>query len=612
MATGDITHLLMPMFGGSKDEYGKDVVPPDPLLFDRVNEGRLPLSRSALFKLPLEILGMVLQTSRDILQLNGLPYPGNADCGLLQQYLPTSSLPTLALVSPDCRQLARSRQFCSVQFDYSNSTLGIIRQLLQEGRERAANGGSTLTPSLGACIRRVQIATNSSFIVRRHNIALDEKFMALEPDTRQRMLDDASAIFYDLYMPAIETVIASKAVLPHLELLDSEDISLFPPSFFNGLACSTIRHLKLFRTGIRNDFELQSSQWPLQTLHLEVVASLDLRSMTTTSRLCISILRACSSTLRSLTWESMDETRFSFGTAVPRFDKLLHARFEGCLLVDSTVLKALIRDGLETLALHIDDRSTADFFKSRGTVPSLKTLVVPFLKELESLDFVMANPQLSKFNVSYDGAANLIESQLLPNLSKSFSNLTSLGLVWSENSISETALRHISSLSTLQQLHLSAGHRFGWRHDWLIDHILMRKHLSRLQGLHKLAFSRDTYVRDAQLAQVHAGQHHFEVEHYYELKLLPDDVKNDNLETVYDDSGDYDKAAGDRLWEEWHRDCVLEEAQEYKNILPRLTWLYFGQIQMHVPHGQASVEPLHPERDDSLMILLTTFGMGED
>lgn len=40
---------------------------------------------------------------------------------------------------------------------------------------------------------------------------------------------------------------------------------------------------------------------------------------------------------------------------------------------------------------------------------------------------------------------------------------------------------------------------------------------------------------------------------------------------------------------------MLEEAEEYKNILPRLTWLYFGQIPMHVPHGQASVEPLHPK-----------------
>lgn len=29
----------MPMFGGSKDDYCKDVVPPNLLVFDRVNEG---------------------------------------------------------------------------------------------------------------------------------------------------------------------------------------------------------------------------------------------------------------------------------------------------------------------------------------------------------------------------------------------------------------------------------------------------------------------------------------------------------------------------------------------------------------------------------------------
>ena len=136
----------------------------------------------------------------------------------------------------------------------------------------------------------------------------------------------------------------------------------------------------------------------------------------------------------------MDETGFSFGAAVPCFGRLLEARLEPGLNIDSTVSKALIRDGLEVLAVDIDDRSTAEFFQSRGTVPALKTLVVPRLKELESLNFLTANSQLSKLDVSYEGAANLIESQLLPILSKSFSNLTSLGLVWSENSISETAL----------------------------------------------------------------------------------------------------------------------------------------------------------------------------
>lgn len=243
-------------------------------------------------------------------------------------------------------------------------------------------------------------------------------------------------------------------------------------------------------------------------------------------------------------------------------------------------------------------------------------MVVPRLKELKSLEFLKANPQLSKLNVYFDGAANLIGGKLLPILSKSFSNLTSLGLVWSENSISETALQYISSLSTLQQLHLSAGNRSGWKHDWLIDHILMRKHLSRLQGLQKLAFSRDTYFRNSRLVQDNPEEHQYEAEDYYGLRIVPYDWIYDNhdiyTEAVYGNSGDYDEAAENRLWEEWHRDCMLEEAEEYKRILPRLTWLYFGKIPMHVPRSEASVEPLHPERDNCSTFLQNMFGMGEE
>ncbi|MCJ1426647.1 hypothetical protein MMC29_004550 [Sticta canariensis] len=40
-------------------EYGKDVVPPIPLFFDRVNEGRPPNSNSFLFQLPFEVLGVI-------------------------------------------------------------------------------------------------------------------------------------------------------------------------------------------------------------------------------------------------------------------------------------------------------------------------------------------------------------------------------------------------------------------------------------------------------------------------------------------------------------------------------------------------------------------------
>ena len=81
--------FLMPMYCGS----GK--APPVLLFFDRVNEGRPPTSKSLIFQLPFEVLGEITL------------------------YLSESSLVALSLVSKDCCQLARSRRFASVQFNYS-------------------------------------------------------------------------------------------------------------------------------------------------------------------------------------------------------------------------------------------------------------------------------------------------------------------------------------------------------------------------------------------------------------------------------------------------------------------------------------------------------------
>src|SRR4051812_1186865 len=97
----DISGLLLPMFSGGRDEYGQEIVPPAPLAFDRVNEGRAPKSNCPLLKLPLEVLGYI------------------------SGYVPRDSLAAFALVNTDCRQLARSRQFASVLLDYSDASLGL-------------------------------------------------------------------------------------------------------------------------------------------------------------------------------------------------------------------------------------------------------------------------------------------------------------------------------------------------------------------------------------------------------------------------------------------------------------------------------------------------------
>lgn len=131
----DVLGLMMPMLFGEKDEYGKELVPPLPLLFDRVSEGRKLVSSTSLLNFPLEVLALVIQK------------------------VPETSLASLALVNSDCRQLARSRQFASLHFDYSDRTLAIIDKLREEATERSNLGGLTGKPALGPCIRRLTVAT---------------------------------------------------------------------------------------------------------------------------------------------------------------------------------------------------------------------------------------------------------------------------------------------------------------------------------------------------------------------------------------------------------------------------------------------------------------------
>ena len=127
MMNRNVFGLMMHVSSRSKNHYAKEVVPPLPLSFDRVNEGQSPSSTAPLFKLPFEILGSILE------------------------HVPPASLASLALVNRDCWQLARSRQFASIQLDYSHSSFGLISQLSREKKQREVNAGLTASPSLGAC-----------------------------------------------------------------------------------------------------------------------------------------------------------------------------------------------------------------------------------------------------------------------------------------------------------------------------------------------------------------------------------------------------------------------------------------------------------------------------
>lgn len=106
---------------------------------------------------------------------------------------------SLALVSRDCRHLARSRQFASIQLNFSDASLGLIKAVLAEGVERTDNEGSTVLPSLGACIRRIKVLPHPHWLAHWPEIAPDDDYFALA-----KYAQEQQELFFGFYVPAIE------------------------------------------------------------------------------------------------------------------------------------------------------------------------------------------------------------------------------------------------------------------------------------------------------------------------------------------------------------------------------------------------------------------------
>lgn len=69
-------------------------------------------------------------------------------------------------------------------------------------------------------------------------------------------------------------------------------------------------------------------------------------------------------------------------------------------------------------------------------------------------------------------------------------------------------------------------------------------------------------------------------------------------------------------WERRHRQRMLAEANKYVDILPKLVWMYFGELPMEVEPadqiGPSVVRPLSDGRDSCYTLLKRIFGgMGD-
>ena len=570
----EILDVMMSMLSGDKDDFGKDEVPPLPLSFDRVCRGHSQQSTPLLFRLPTEILGMILQ------------------------WVAPDSLASLALVNRDCLQWARSRRFASVQLTYSNGSLDLIRHLLNEASGHpAATSSTTPMPKLGLCIRRITVATNPAWVAVRHGVELRETELSEEERTKRMV--DASSAFFGKYIPNIQRLL-NPVVLPNLELLDWEDKIALSQSFFEALVSSRIKYLKLYRVKLNKQFDITAQSvstthsWPLRTLYLELISSYFSKKKINTAPLSVSLLCLCSRTLEDLrftSWERKGSHSFTNSNIneIPQFPNLQRLSLGTVSLDDSSLLEALVCNSLRYL--EVGERWTPiyrDFFENRGTISNLHTFVWSHYGDDEPPhSFLNANPRIAKLAMPYPVSSTTLETHIIPSLAQNFSNLTSLSLVWKGTSISDSALQQICSLETLKQIHLSAGEQCGWKHDWLIDHNTLRRHLRTLPLLGKLAFSRDSYIRD--------------------ISGIGPDLYYSQWEFTQNPK---------KQWEPRHRRRMLKEAKKYVRLMPQLEWMYLGQLPMVVETNTMTsskfVRLLSEERDGCRTLLRTMFGGDPD
>jgi hypothetical protein len=596
----DMMDLMMPPFSRTKDDFGKEDQEPCPLSFDRINEGQPFSSDFLLSRLPIELTWhIVKQVAKEDLR-------------------------NLALVNRDCRQLARSRQFAMIGLDYSDQAISILDFLVGEYEERSKNQGKTMAPSIGACIRKITVATNPRWITHRHKVEPSEWFFALDASVQQERLDQACQAFFGVYRPKLNLLLSNVQVLPRLESLTWADGAPVDSSFFNAVISSNIRHFALQRVplGKWDSLDLSSTncKWRLESLHLDLL-SISRRDSPTKSLAC-RLLCLASPTVKSLTWDSCDLHPRSIVTLpdsaneYPSFRNLQDLRIGIRTRYEPGWLDVLIQpgDSSPVRSLEIDicsNEKVADFFCRCGYLPKLETFVWSssgFTISNRTLIFLHANSHLRKLKI--DGATpGFLEDEVLPLLCRQFASLTSLSIRWPEDldHVPQSALDQISSLQGLEQLCLSKGCQFGWKHSWVVDHGAIQNCVRRLPNLRKLAFSRDTYTE-----QVPHAQAEMDPGHYYEDKTLRN--FSNLMALPYFQEGDISKKL-ELAWEIQHRNDMLALAAEYSGTLAKLEWIFLGQRPMRIDRsvtGIAKPVPLSKERDDCWTYLKQLFGRERD
>ncbi|RYC93657.1 hypothetical protein BFJ63_vAg3636 [Fusarium oxysporum f. sp. narcissi] len=584
----DVLSLMMGKLGlPGADNFGRESNQRRSLLLDTVMQGRPRVSSCKLLQLPAEILADIVDLLSD----------------------DRASLESLALVNSD--------------FSKQSS---LLPSLWRTNRLSCPNPGLAL---VFAELLLHLIRTMSHTHRELYESFYGDDAQSVAVEQRQVLSDEAREEYVVARAAAVEAI----SSLPNLETLSWRDQFSLDKSFFERITRCSAQHIDLNRPAIDDAWSLTPpltpSTWPLRSLKLDVSMALDKRNeiekkgATRTHHMTSffsTLFHLCSPTLESLTWTYIDLARdggvpVSIGESVVSFPRLRYLRLQFVKL-DSVAISSFLAAPLKSLDL--DDR----------VLNNPSTFDYKPLRDLE--DFAVSHPpkkasackRIAKFISQHTGLRRLylhesssaqggtayLDDVILPTLSSlDFGNLRSLYLAWREVQIPEKSLRRIGRLVSLEQLSLSAGKPSGWQHQWLVDHDELRQHLRQLQGLTKLALVRDTCLVPVPYPGLPS-------ETYYKMRFAGSEEREDaearpDLDMDQDTESDAQEGEGllgdmEETWERAHRNRMLDQAEKYAAVFPKLEWMFCGQGPMgfmKTPEGQCEFRravPLTQGRDE--------------
>lgn len=185
-----------------------------------------------------------------------------------------------------------------------------------------------------------------------------------------------------------------------------------------------------------------------------------------------------------------------------------------------------------------------------GEIPSLETLILHrhldldldsdgFIPDSAPLDFLKKNPQLKALAFHSPETSTLAERAL--SILATFPQLKRLSMSWDEVDIPDSSFDALSSLSSLEVLHLRIGSS-SIRHNTIINH------LRPLGELRRIAFSHDAYSYPSEGELI-------EYDDYSELR---------------------NKAWG------LHQANMRGKARRYAKAFPNLEFIHVGQISFEI------------------------------